>query len=141
MSEKWRDRARAEIRSLKEFWIRKHGWSPLVRNGEAEALEGPIDLYVHLIRNRRSFVLKLRYEQDFETAGRREAFVNPEDLDVTGIEFWPHDVNAIKAGHTPPAICLEGTWGFHSALHKERDGRLANLNKLLLELQQCMTSN
>jgi hypothetical protein len=35
---------------------------------------------------------------------------------------------------------LEGTWGFHSHHHRDRDGRQAQLNKLLMEIQKCLNS-
>src|SRR5687768_9871064 len=127
MSTDWRQRARSEIRGVKEFWSRRYGWSPEIRNAGPETIDRPIDLYVRFSRKDRVFVLRLRYQEDFETAGRREAFVDPEDWRLTGPQFWPHDVAAVKATHNPPSICLEGTWGFHSVLHKERDGRVANL--------------
>jgi hypothetical protein len=140
--EDWQDRAQAEIRGIKPVWAAKYGWKPKV-----QAREDAIDLYVSFARRPsgppsteppQRFVLRLRYESGFETAGRREAFVNPGDPDEEGRQFWPTGVSGILPEHNPPAICLEGTWGFHSVLHRERDGRRATLNRLLMEIQECL---
>lgn len=129
------DRARAEVRGIKRFWADKYGWAHLAEEG---------DDYLHLFitfrrvkEPDRTYVLRLRYEKDFETAGRRETFVDPGDRGRDGKDFWPSG-QAFKVDQSPPAICLEGTYGFHSQLHKDRDGRAANLNRLLMEIQQCM---
>lgn len=131
----WRTNALAEIRGIKPHWGQRYGWAPVVRERD-----GCIELFVRFNSRKlgRTFTLRLRYQNDFETAGRREAFVDPENLDVEGLEFWPPEKGAFKRNHNPPAICLEGTYGFHSHLHKDRDGRQANLNRLLIEIQQCL---
>lgn len=135
----WRDKARLEISSIKPTWAERFGWAPLLREKECA-----VDLYVRLCRHAasegpaRAYVLRLRYESDYETAGRGEAFVNPEKWEEEGPQYWPVGVRGFNPSRTPPAICLEGTRGFHSDLHRERDGRRANLNRLLLELQRCI---
>lgn len=141
--DRWREKALAEIQGIKAVWASRYGWDP-----ETREREGDIDLYVRFARRGpgtppgeevvERFVLRLRYQSDFDTAGRREAFVNPEDLDEEGPQFWPSAISGINPGNNPPAICLEGTWGFHSVLHRERDGRRASLNRLLMEIQQCL---
>lgn len=136
MDDGWRDRARAELESIKRFWADKYGWAPFVEEAEEH-----IDLFVTVKRKKepdREYVLRLRYMADFQTAGRREAFVDPADRDRAGKEYWPTGVRGFNPSRNPPAICLEGTYGFHSDLHKDRDGRVANLNRLLMEIQQCM---
>lgn len=136
MENDWRSRARAEIGGIKPFWSSKYGWSPVT-----EESDGAVDLFVTFHRARepgKRYVLRLRYEEDFETAGRREEFVNPDDRTQAGKAYWPVGVQGFQTGRTPLAICLEGTFGFHSGLHKERDGRLAVLNRLLMEVQKCL---
>lgn len=131
----WRETAHGEIQSIKPHWVQRYGWSPSLREcGEH------IDLYVHLnsCTLERTFVLRLRYEHDFELAGRREDFVDPDNLQVEGAQFWPAGVSGFNPGNNPRTICLEGTWGFHSLHHKERDPGAANLNKLLMEVQKCI---
>lgn len=144
MSDDWCARVRTEIRGISTFWVEKYGWNPHVAEEEAH-----IDLFVTFTRRIsrpdrpsqqevKTYVLRLRYQSDFETAGRRENFVNGENFDEEGILFWPAGVAGINPTHNPPTICLEGTFGFHSIHHKDRDGRVASLNRLLIEIQQCM---
>lgn len=139
MSDGWKAEALEEIECLKPRWVARFGWAPSVRNEEEH-----IDLFVRVMRRRCSedvFLLRLRYEPDYKTAGRREAFVNPDNLEEEGLEFWPDGVRGFKrheGKQKPPMICLEGTWGFHSNLHRDRDGRTASLNRLLMEVQGCM---
>lgn len=135
----WREAALAELAGIKPQWSSRYGWRPKV----VEA-DNHIDLFVWLSRpcedaEKEHFVLRLRYQADFETAGRRESFLNPEDLPTEGRQFWPKGLPAFKESHNPPAICLEGTFGFHSVLHRDRDGRRARLNKLLMEIQKCLS--
>ncbi len=137
----WRQKALQEVQSIKPFWATKYGWNPSVRE-ETEQ----IHLNVRFTRRgqpdqspgRREFVLRLTYTADYETAGRKEAFVNPENLDEEGVAFWPEGVKGVNPTQNPATICLEGTWGFHSHHHRDRDGRVARLNRLLLELEQCL---
>jgi hypothetical protein len=142
----WRAEALEEIRSIKPRWIEKYGWSPDI-NAQGE-LENEIDLYVRFQRLEadqptdappRSYLLRLRYLADFKAAGRREQFVDPEDRTREGAEYWPTNINGFNPGANPPTICLEGTYGFHSQLHRERAGERANLNRLLLEIQKCLS--
>lgn len=136
MAEEWRGRARREIDGIRPYWRERYGWDPQVTEQE-----DAIDLFVRFSQRQpagtapREYMLRLRYQSDFETAGRREAFVNPEKpLDV-GPGFWP------AGGPFRPnesLICLEGTYGFHSNLHRDRDGRLAQLNRLLMEIQKLL---
>ncbi len=134
----WKKQAQAEIASVKEHFINLHGW---VITSE-EALER-ITLFVrlrHTNHPERIRVLKLEYGPEFPQVRPREGFVDPNDYQKDGLEFWIDDSQqkqAFKREHNPPVICLEGTWGFHSVLHKERDPMRASLNKLLLEIQQC----
>ncbi len=145
MADGWRAEALEEIRSIKPRWVEKYGWSPQIDTDEEHA--DYIDLYVRFRRREpgqaadaapKTYVLRLRYLADFKTAGRREQFVDPEDWTKEGSAYWPTGVTGYNPGSSPPTICLEGTYGFHSQLHRERDGRRANLNKLLLEIQKCL---
>lgn len=132
----WQRQALAEIASIKQRFIEKHGWQLKVAE-DAEC----ITLYVRLHHRRhpeRIRMLRLDYGPGFPGERPREGFVNPDDLEQEGIEYWIDDGNgAFKPQHNPPVICLEGTWGFHHVLHRDRDPRRASLNKLLLEIQQC----
>jgi hypothetical protein len=137
--EPWRERAREEIGSIKPSWAARYGWDPQVREEEDR-----IDVYVRVRRTHPGgdrhdrHILRLRYQEDFETAGRREAFVNPDNPAEEGRQFWPDGVTGFNSQNNPPMICIEGTWGFHSVLHRERDGRAANLNRLLLAIQRSL---
>jgi hypothetical protein len=132
----WKEKALQEIASVKQHFIHKHGWQLKTVDGDDH-----ITLYVRLThRNHpeRIRMLRLVYGPGFPTERPREGFIDPENPDQEGIEFWIDDgERAFKRGHNPPVICLEGTWGFHQVLHRERDPLRANLNKLLLEIQSC----
>src|SRR5262245_23415676 len=121
----WRKKSLLEIQAVKPFWAAKYKWQP-----STVEHEDYVDLFVHFSyprssraeQGRRELALRLRYRSDYETAGRREAFVNPRNFAEEGIQFWPTGVRGINPSQTPPNVCLEGTWGFHSHLHKERNG-------------------
>lgn len=134
----WRDDARVEIVDLKPHFVEKYGWQPrLVESDDAEALE----LFVRLRSRRhpdRVFVLRLRYKEDWQTAGRRESFVDPDDPEREGIEHWPTGVSGVKLQHSPPCICLRGTWGYHSVLHTDHLMGDTTLLNLLVELQTVL---
>lgn len=132
----WRQTALAEIASIKPRFIEKHGWQITV-----VADESRVTLFVRLrhVRDpKRVRMLRLVYGPGFPAERPREGFVNPDDLEQEGLEFWINDgEGALKLQRTVPVICLEGTWGFHHVLHRDRDPRRASLNKLLLEIQEC----
>lgn len=132
----WREEALKEIKSIKPYWIRKYRWNPQV-----VVLEDKVVLYLrftHSHLSNRQKILRLEYGPNFPAERPREGFVNPHKWDEEGLEYWINDGGrAFKRDHNPPVICLEGTWGFHQVLHRERDPLQANLNKLLLEIQQC----
>ena len=139
----WRERAVAEIDSIKPRWAKRYGWQPrtVISEPDENGDVPHVDLLVSFTGTRtgeKRFLLRLRYGPEYETEGRREAFVNPENAEEESIQFWPQSVDAIKATHSPPVVCLEGTWGFHRVLHKERDARVAKINKLLQEIQRCL---
>lgn len=140
----WREAALAEATSLKAYHVDKYGWKPEVVETAAEV----IDLFVHL-RGRRfpdqQYVLRLRYQPDWQAAGRREAFVDPENRDVAGREFWPPEGNGLNPnypwnGVVTPVMCLRGVWGFHSVLHTDRpmEKEDPGLLHFLVELQKVM---
>jgi hypothetical protein len=140
----WREAALAEATSLKPYYVDKYGWNPEVVDAGAEV----IDLFVHL-RGRRfpgqDYLLRLRYQPDWQKAGRRESFVDPENRDVAGREFWPPEGNGLNPnypwnGVVTPVMCLRGVWGFHSVLHTERpmEKEDPGLLHFLVELQKVM---
>src|SRR5947207_2843764 len=119
----WRKEALEEITNLKPYWVAKHGWQP-----EHVVTDETIDLFVRMRSRRldgREFLLRLRYLSDWQTVGRLETFVNPEDRAEEGTEFWPQSVRGVNPQHQPqppngpivPCICLKGVWGYHSVLH------------------------
>lgn len=116
----------------------RHGWAPSVtRTSDA------IDLFVPLWRGGHDgdlHVLRLRYCADWQVAGRREMFVNPEDYAEEGRGFWPRGISGINPDHNPEAaICLPGCWGFHSILHPERRDIVEHsLGEILRNLQTMM---
>lgn len=134
--EPWRESALNEIASVKPRFIERNEWDLTIRQEQ-----NTVTLLVKMRHKRhkdRVRVLKLTYGPGFPRERPRESFVDPSNYDNEGLEFWIDDRDhAFKRNHNPPAICLEGTWGFHSVLHKDRDPLRASLNKLLLEVQQC----
>lgn len=132
----WHAEALEEIGNLKPYWVDKYDWRP-----EHEITEEAIDLFVRMRSRRldgREFLVRLRYLADWQSAGRRETFLNPEDRSQDGTTFWPPSgaVRAINPQNQPPAICLKGVWGYHSVLHagERMDG--ATLLDFLIALQR-----
>lgn len=138
----WREDARAEIDGLKPYFVSKHGWSPRVIEPEGEDI---LDLIVTFTSRRlggRVLALRLRYQPDWQAAGRREAFVDPTDPSRDGLEHWPPaaepNVRGVNPQHNPPCICLRGAWGYHSVLHAGQPMGDSTLLGLLLELQTVL---
>lgn len=132
----WRKQALAEIASVKPRFIKKHEWQ-LTTDQEPDKVVLFIRMR-HKNHPERVHVLKLTYGAGFPNERPRESFVDPNNYDNEGLEFWIDDGNhAFKRTHNPPSICLEGTYGFHHVLHKDRNPLVASLNKFLLEAQQC----
>jgi hypothetical protein len=141
----WKAQAVADIAGIKPHWAGKYDWRPC----HIEA-DGYVDLFVHM-RGRRlpdkHLALRLRYLPDWTAAGRREAFVDPEDFSRTGAEFWPPEnaVRGVNPTYRPngasdpiPCICLRGVWGYHSMLHANEPAAGTKLMTFLLELQRLM---
>jgi hypothetical protein len=137
----WREEARAEIAGLKRYYVGKHGWQLDIAESE-EA----VDLFVRL-RGRRfpdkEFLLRLRYLPDWQEAGRREAFVDPDHRAHADPEFWPSteaplNPNYQHNGKLTPVICLRGVWGYHSVLHSDQPMDGATLLLFLVELQEVL---
>jgi hypothetical protein len=137
----WRDEALAEMSALKPYYVTKHGWQPDVAESE-----GAVDLFVRL-RGRRfpgkGFLLRLRYLPDWQQAGRREAFVDPDDREHADPEFWPAAEAPLNPNHQhngklTPVICLRGVWGYHSVLHTDQSMEGATLLLFLVELQKVL---
>lgn len=134
----WRNKAIEEVEGLKPHWVSKHGWSPTIEETDGGKA---LDLFIRLKSRRHpegAFLLRLRYQSDWETAGRRETFVDPEQPKITGPQHWPTETRGVLATQNPPAICLRGTYGFHSVLHADRPMGETSLLDLLLELQRVM---
>lgn len=136
ISDRWKERAIDEIASVKLQFIKRHEWQLQTIVDKSQVV-----LYVrlrHKSHPERIRIFRLVYGPGFPQERPREGFVDPENWDREGTEFWIDDgEQAFKRTHNPPVICLEGTWGFHQVLHRERDPLRANLNKLLLEVQAC----
>jgi hypothetical protein len=139
--ETWRERALAEIGELKPRFVDRYGWQPQMTEHDDS-----IDLYVRLRGARTpetAYVLRLHYQADWQVAGRREAFVDPDHNDVVSSEFWPPEGDGLNPNYQhqnvlTPVICLRGTWGFHSVLHTDQPMNGSPLLQLLLELQSIL---
>ncbi len=139
----WREAARAEATSLKPFYLKKYGWNPHLVDDADDVL----DLFVHLNGRRfpdKSYILRLRYQSDWQEAGRRESFVDPKMVEA-GPEFWPPEgaplnPNYMHNGVLTPVICLRGVFGFHSVLHTDRPMEIddTSLLRFMVELQKVM---
>jgi len=134
----WREAALGEIDDLKPYYVSKYRWSPTVIEHEgAEQL----DLIITLCSKRldgRVLALRLRYLPDWQVAGRREMFINPDDPTREGLAYWPQGVRGVNPQHNPPCICLRGVWGYHSVLHTERPMGDTTLLGFLIELQKVL---
>jgi hypothetical protein len=131
----WREAALAEVRGLKPHFVAKYGWNPVV----SETPDGPVDLVVTIGGKRlgdRAYALRLRYLPDWQIAGRREAFVDPDDHTSEDLANWPpaDTVRGVNPNHNPPCICLRGVYGYHSVLHTNERPTGTTLLGFLLEL-------
>jgi hypothetical protein len=135
----WREDARAEIDGLKPHFVAKYGWSPRVVEPDGTDW---LDLIVTFVSKRlggRVLALRLRYQPDWQIAGRREEFVDPREPSREGLEHWPPPgVRGINPEHNPPCICLRGVWGYHSVLHSDTPMGDTTLLGFLLELQAVL---
>ena len=136
----WRDKALAEIAGIKPHRVLRYGWQPRVVE-----TDGYVDLFIRFTRRTPKpddhgsvFLLRLRYMPDYETAGRQEAFCNPNESAEEGEKFWPKGMRGVTSANGRPGLCLVGTWACHSVHHRDRDGRAASLNRLLWEIQRCL---
>ena len=136
----WRELVRKEIKSIKPYLIEKYAWGITFKEEENH-----IFLYVrmrHGQHHEKVKVLRLVYGPKFPKERPREDFVNPDNFDEDGIQYWINDQQqAFKTDRVPPVICLQGTWGFHHDLHKEKDPLQANLNRLLRDVQICFNKS
>jgi len=132
----WAKAALDEIDELRRHWVVRHGWSPSVHK-----TDDAIELFVRITSRRlanRIYVIKLAYGPEWREAGRREDFVDPDDYAKAGRDHWPvhGTVRAVLTNNNPgPAICLKGTFGYHSMLHTTERPAGTSLGRLLLELQ------
>jgi hypothetical protein len=133
----WRKLVRKEIESIKPYLIEKYAWEITCHEAENEVL-----LYVRMFHRQNPEnvkVLRLAYGPNFPNERPHENFVHPDDFSDSGIRYWINDgQQAFKTDRVPPVICLQGTWGFHHDLHKEKDPLQANLNRLLRDVQICL---
>jgi hypothetical protein len=132
----WRQAALEEIDRLKLRWIDRYRWAPSVAQSDET-----VDLFVSIGGRKTGssrYVLRLRYQQDWQVAGRREDFVDPGDFSRGGRQFWPTEsIRGVNPQHNPvPAICLRGVYGFHSVLHTNERPEGTTLQSFLLQLQQ-----
>src|SRR4051794_890115 len=137
--QEWREAALSEVRGLKPHFVAKHGWNPMIVADANEGEDGPVDVLITLRGPRLAdqvYALRLRYLEDWQVAGRREAFVDPTDPATEGVVHWPaaNTVRGINPQHNPPAICLRGVYGYHSVLHTEQRPDGTTLLCFLLEL-------
>ena len=94
-----RGRARRGALGLKPHFVAKYRWAPVVIDTE-EAVDIVVTLSGKALGDRPQ-ALRLRHLPDWEIAGRRETFVDPEDHAVEGRQFWPS--NGIRG--ITPTIC------------------------------------
>jgi len=132
----WKQAAWSEIQSIKPYYIQRHGWEI-----KTEEDDDSIRLHVKMAHQEKGpvKVFLLTYTSGFPEIRPREDFVNPDNYSQSGIEYWIEDnQQAFKTTHNEgPIICLQGTWGFHHVLHKDRDPLQAKINLLLKEVQLC----
>ena len=131
----WHEAALREARGLKPHFAAKHGWDPVVTETNAS-----VDVVVTLTGGplgEKSYALRLRYLEDWQLAGRREAFVDPADHAAEGLDYWPVSgaLRGVNPQHQPPCICLRGVYGYHSVLHPTERPNGTTLLGFLLELQ------
>lgn len=130
----WRNEAHADIASISPSWVSRYGWDPRI-----EEADDYIDLLVKLSDGDRALQLRLRYQEDFQTVGRREDFCDPNDPSRCGPEHWPSNTRGFTTSNDKRCICLAGTWGFHRLLHPERkDAAQTTVGHLLIEIQQLL---
>lgn len=136
----WREGACAEIRGLKPHFVSKYGWLPHVIEPEGTDVLDLIVMFHSKRLDGRELALRLRYQPDWQIAGRREAFVDPREPSHEGREHWPpaQGVRGVLPEHNPPCICLRGAWGYHSVLHVDQPMGGTSLLELLLELQAVL---
>lgn len=134
----WREDAEAEIADLKPHFVAKHEWSPRVVQHEGKDVLDVLLSFRSARLEGQRFLLRLRYLPDWQIAGRREAFVDPEEPGSEGVKHWPRGFGAVKPDHNPPCICLRGVWGYHSVLHTDRPMGDSTLLNFLLELQKVL---
>jgi len=130
----WREETHADIASISPAWARRYGWD--LRTDESD---DHIDLFVRLSGGDHTLLLRLRYQEDFQSAGRREEFCDPDDPSRCGPEYWPRNTRGFTSTDGRRCICLAGTWGFHRLLHPERDDAAqTTVGRLLIEIQQLL---
>ncbi len=135
----WREAALADAASINPRFVKKYGWQPRLDDSHDDY----IDLFLHLRGKKlgdHEYLLRLRYLEDWQKAGRREDFANPDKSEEVGRPFWPplNTVNGVNPDHQPvPAICLKGVYGYHSVLHANDPMSEAPVGRFLLELQKA----
>lgn len=148
-SEPWREAARSEISALKPYYVEKNGW-----HLEVDDRDNALDLFVSMTGKHlhgRRYELRLRYLPDWQVAGRREAFVDPDARENSGPRYWPAkgdppiliqdaplNPNYQHNGSLTPVICLRGVWGYHSVLHADQSAEGHPLLRFLVELQEVL---
>lgn len=104
--------ARREIGRIKPAYVRSKGWTVATREREDAIL-----LYVEMPHKGRRHVLRLTCGPGMPAQRPREAFVNPDNWDEEGPQFWPSG-GPFRPSESGGVICIPGVWGFHEVLHR-----------------------
>ena len=104
--------ARREIEGIKAVYVRAKGW-----NIETREREDAILLYVKKPYKSGKYVLRLTCRADMCRERPRETFVNPENWDEEGPQFWPSG-GPFRPGESGGVICIPGVCGFHEVLDR-----------------------
>jgi len=106
--------ARQEIAAIKPAYIKSKGWR--VRALEDKE-DGCIRLFVEMPLKEKRYVLRLTCGLDMPEERPREAFVNPDNWDEEGRQFWPSG-GPFRPEEHGGIVCIPGVWGFHNILHR-----------------------
>jgi hypothetical protein len=106
--------ARREIAAIKPPYVKSKRWRIQVR--EDKEL-GRIHLFVEMPHKQGRYILRLTCGLNMPDERPREAFVNPDDWEETGPQFWPSG-GPFRPNEHGGIICIPGVWGFHEILHR-----------------------
>lgn len=123
--------ARAQISGIKRRFVEKYGWELKIDQGD-----GILTLYVTMRHSRtaRQYTLRLIFTRSFPSEMPKETFVNPENHNQEGREFWPNDNG--RAFRSDGRICIRGVYGCDNVLHRNQFNPYdRQLVETLLEIQ------